>query len=275
VRGGKRVLVVEGDAVWAEALAGALGREGHTVARVADGAGARATFAAQRPDLVVLGLPLPDGDGLAVLADLKAAAPDLPVLVCGDATRSADRLPALRLGDGFAARPCDAEEVAARAGALLRCAGPQTPRVAPPPAAAPPGPHRIGGLVVDPRRPEARSGGRAVALTPGEHRLLLALAERAGQTVPTPALAERLYGEAAPAGIRRLPVLLQRLRRKLAALGRGAEVRTVRGAGLRLVPTDDAPPRGRLSVGASKAKTGAAGASTTTDPSITGRSAPA
>lgn len=228
-----RVLVVEADAAWADAVADALGRDGHDAACVVGGAAARAAVGAGPPDLVVLGLDLPDEDGLVLLLDLKALAPGTPVLVCSASRRRADRLLAIRVGDGFAARPCDPEEVAARAGALLRRAKPAAP-------AEPPGPRAVGALRVDPARPEARAGGAAVALTRGEHRLLLALAERAGEAIPLPALTERVYGDAGAAPARGLPMLARRLRAKLAALGRVAELHTVRGSGFRLVPADDA-----------------------------------
>jgi two-component system OmpR family response regulator len=219
------ILLVEDDPAWGRVLTDALASHGHGVRSVASAAAARAAVAAERPDLIVLDLTLPDEDGLVLCADLKAATA-VPVLICSLTRRRRDVVLGLRLGaDDFVARPCDLDELVERVGVLLRS------RAASPPTS--PAPEALR-LQFDQVRRRACLGNRSIALSAGEYRLLAALAERHGRTIPRQELASKLFGQ--PEVSRALDTAVWRLRAKLAALGPDApQIATSRGAGYRLL----------------------------------------
>lgn len=122
-REGRRVLVVDDDpgirSLCAEALAGL----GYNVAQAADAAGAWERMRAFRPDLVLLDVVLPDGDGFAFLEELKAdrATSQTSVIFISGRTGTQDKVRALRLGgDDYIVKPFDALELAARVETVLR-----------------------------------------------------------------------------------------------------------------------------------------------------------
>jgi DNA-binding response OmpR family regulator len=237
--GTARVLLVDGDPTAAPAVVGALTAAGYVVRAVSTGAAARAAAAEERPDLVVLELLLPDGDGLVLCAELKAAGAS--VLICSATRRRRDRLLGFRLGaDDFVARPCDLDELVARAGVLLRArrAALRSPvpahRGEPPLQAAgeafPPAPDGPVHRPVPIRHP---------ALSPAEARLFAALSECRSGPLARRSLAGAVLGR--PDDGSALAVLVWRLRAKLAALGPGApRIATVQGFGYALVdPSHD------------------------------------
>jgi two-component system OmpR family response regulator len=120
-RSGATILLIEDDSTVAHLTAELLEGNGYQVLRAATGAAARELLAQAPPDLVILDLILPDVDGLVLCASLRAAAPDMPILVSSGTIRKRDAVLALKLGaDDFVAKPFDVYELEARVGALLR-----------------------------------------------------------------------------------------------------------------------------------------------------------
>jgi DNA-binding response OmpR family regulator len=114
------VLLVEDDAQVAQALGEALAEFGYAVDWAASAAEAFAPFDAGAPDAVILGLQLPDADGLILCGDLKARA-DVPVLARSALPPHPNAVQSLRLGaDDFIAKPCRVDELEARPAAALR-----------------------------------------------------------------------------------------------------------------------------------------------------------
>jgi DNA-binding response OmpR family regulator len=219
-----RVLLIEDEPAWADILGDALRQAGYEARTVTSGAAARCAVVADRPDVVVLDLGLPDADGLALSLDLKAAA-DVPILICSATRRRGDTLLGLRLGaDDFVTKPCDLDELVERVGALLRT------RPAPEQTA----PADELSLVLDQPRRQARRGAAAFQLTPAEYRALEALLERPGEVVRRDELTRAIYDE--PDHGRGLDMLVARLRAKLAGLGDDApRIEAERGRGFVLV----------------------------------------
>jgi DNA-binding response OmpR family regulator/signal transduction histidine kinase len=120
---GTRVLVVDDDAsiraICAEVLAG----HGFTVLQAGDCAAAREAIRTGRPELVVLDVQLPDGDGFALaesLAPQRAAEPFGLVFLTARG-ETADKVRGLRLGaDDYVTKPFDAQELVARVDAVIR-----------------------------------------------------------------------------------------------------------------------------------------------------------
>ncbi|HSN13164.1 MAG TPA: response regulator [Anaeromyxobacteraceae bacterium] len=120
---GARVLVVDDDpsirAICVEVLAG----HGYTVLEAADCAGARDVVLTGRPELVILDVQLPDGDGFELAEELAPARASSPFGLIFLTARggTADKVRGLRLGaDDYVTKPFDAQELVARVDAVIR-----------------------------------------------------------------------------------------------------------------------------------------------------------
>jgi two-component system OmpR family response regulator len=214
-----RILLVEDDDDLALALAGALGEEGYTVERAADGA--EGLYRAQECDYdaVLLDLMLPELDGRLLLRRLRLTH-DTPVLVLTARSSVDDRVGGLDDGaDDYLTKPFELEELLARLRALLR-----RPREARGLVV------ELGEVEVDLRAQSVRRRGVRVELTRYEYLLLEVLVLSRGYVVTRLALEERLYEEDREVASNSLEVLVSRLRRKL---GRGL-IETRRGVGYRI-----------------------------------------
>ena len=133
-----RILVVEDTPAYAEALESTLSLEGHRVVLAGRAMEALARAAADRPDLVVLDLGLPDRDGYHVLRELRARGNECPVLILSGRSLESDKVEGFRLGaDDYVTKPFGALELLARISALLRRARPSPKSTSP--AASPAG----------------------------------------------------------------------------------------------------------------------------------------
>ncbi len=170
--------------------------------------------------LLVLDLMLPGVAGLDILKQVREVS-DVPVLVLSARQDSHDKVRALKLGaDDYVTKPFWPEELLARVHACLR--RPVMQRSAE---------IRIGSLVVDGDRREARLGDDRLELTRVELDLLWALARRAGQPVSRRWLLSNVLDPEREATERTLDVHVSRLRKKL---GDPSLIETVWGIGYRL-----------------------------------------
>ena len=159
------VLVVDDESVLAEMVSMALRYEGWNIATAADGAAAIAAARAERPDVVVLDVMLPDMSGLDVLRRLREQHPHLPVLLLTAKDAVEDRIAGLTAGgDDYVTKPFSIEEVVLRLRALLRRTGVTTvdsgAQIV------------VGDLVLDPNTHEVRVRGNVVELPRKEFELL-------------------------------------------------------------------------------------------------------
>ena len=203
-----KILVVDDDADLRAILGFALRDAGFLVVAAPDGARARALAEAERPDLVILDLNLPDADGVDLLPDLRGAAEPRPVLVLSVRSGEEDVVRALERGaDDYLTKPFSPRTLLARVRALLRRAGSDRPEAL-----------SAGDLVLDLERRTARLGERPpVRLTPLELRLLQFLAARAGETVPAERLLLHVWGGRGEGDRQLLKQLVRRLRQKIEA----------------------------------------------------------
>ena len=239
------ILVVEDDQDIVDLLAEGLEPAGYRVHHAPGAAAALAALERVMPDVILLDLSLPDGDGLVLCGDLKARS-TAPVVVCSASADRRDPVLSLRLGaDDFVAKPFNVPELEARLTAVIRRAaeGRGTTRRAPEvraealPPEAPADSVTIGELAIDHARRQALLGGHVLPLTATEYRLLAQLATQVDAVVTREELAERIWGHYDAALGRSIDVHMTHLRSKLAA-GRGAAptIAAVRGFGYRLVP---------------------------------------
>lgn len=159
------VLVVDDEAVLAEMVAMALRYEGWTIATAGDGSSAMAAARAQRPDVVVLDVMLPDMSGLDVLRKLREDNPQLPVLLLTAKDAVEDRIAGLTAGgDDYVTKPFSIEEVVLRLRALLRRTGVTTLDSG--------AQLVVGDLVLDEDSHEVTRAGEPISLTSTEFELL-------------------------------------------------------------------------------------------------------
>lgn len=172
------ILVVEDHETLALGLSRSLEAAGFQAMVAGGRSAAEEAMAAEDPALVILDLMLPDGDGLDVLRDLRAAGSDVPVLVLTARGEEIDKLMGFRLGaDDYVVKPVGVLELLARVEALLRRA-----------RAGEPGEEvlravQFGKVVVDAEARTVHRDGEAVSLSPREFDLLLCLIEHQGRAV--------------------------------------------------------------------------------------------
>jgi DNA-binding response OmpR family regulator len=226
---GARILFVEDEPTIAEPFGRALAREGFDVVGVRSIAEARERFARRRPDLVLLDLTLPDGDGRDLCRELRAT--DVPIIMLTARGTELDRVTGLELGaDDYVVKPFSGAEVIARIRAVLRRA----------PAARPAGPIEIGDLVVDTASRRARLDEEELALSRKEFDLLAELARNADSVVTREELMSRVWDENWFGSTKTLDVHVGWLRRKLGDDPAAPRyLHTVRGVGFRLSAPDE------------------------------------
>lgn len=205
-----KILIIEDDpdVVEVELLCFEL-RWRHTQAVVAStGAQGVELVEAEKPDLVVLDLGLPDIDGLEVCRQIRAFS-DVPIVIITVRDSEMDIVKGLEMGaDDYITKPFRHIELLARMQAVLR-------RAQAWPLADGEQPFVSGDLYVDFARREVSVSNHAVKLTPTEYNLLIYLARNAGQVVPHRVLLERVWGREYLEATDYLKVHIQRLRQKL------------------------------------------------------------
>lgn len=219
-----RLLLVEDDARLAQAVRAWMAHSGIQVEWITEGREVEPLLRSQLFDGVVLDLGLPDADGGRVLAGLREAGFDLPVIVMTAREQVQDRVRLLDLGaDDFLVKPVHLDELAARLRAVQRRNGQRTARVAE---------LRHGPLCLVPASRTVSLDGQYVPLTNREFWLLEALLRHRGRVLTREQLVEGLYGTEDEIIGNAVDVHVHHLRRKL---GSGL-IRTVRGVGYTLAP---------------------------------------
>jgi DNA-binding response OmpR family regulator len=228
-----RVLLVDDDADLARLLADYLGPHGVTLEHVMSGDEALARLGSTPYDVVLLDVMLPGKDGFEVCRAIRARG-DTPIVMLTARGDDTDRIVGLELGaDDYVPKPFNPRELIARVRAVLR----RSQRGASSQAPAIEEHLSLGELEIDVAAHRATLDGRAVALTSFEFRVLVALARRAGETIPREELARAVKGgEYDPSVDRSLDVHISHLRQKLGDDAREPRrIRTVRGIGYVLV----------------------------------------
>jgi DNA-binding response OmpR family regulator len=226
----KRVLVVEDNPDLAFGLRNNLEIEGYTVAVAESGTKGLAHAKAERPDLVILDLMLPEMDGYRVLRAMREAGLAMPVLILTARGEEADKVLGFRLGaDDYVTKPFGVLELLARVAALLR-----RPALAAAADAARGEHYHFADVEVDTAARTVRRAGQLVDVTPMEFDLLLALLKRRGAVVTRLELLREVWGYSSAVQTRTVDSHIAELRRKLDADGAGRHIVTVRKSGYRL-----------------------------------------
>jgi two-component system OmpR family response regulator len=219
-----RILLLEDEAEASRLIASLIGAAGFDVDRAGSIAAARAAIARTPYDLLLLDRRLPDGDGLSLLADLRASQSGARVMMLTAMDSLDEKVSGLDDGaDDYVTKPFQGEELIARIRACLRRPG--GPRLAP---------IRIGALAFDAATREVSIAGKMVAFHRRELDLLEALLRRVSRVVSRDTLLEEVFAKRFDVQDNALDTAISRLRRRLDSLDAGVSVHTLRGVGYML-----------------------------------------
>ncbi len=180
-----RILVVDDEPYITDLLATGLAFEGFEVEVAATGAEATRLLRATRPDLVLLDVMLPDGEGIEVCRRWREEGESVPVLFLTARDATEDKVAGLAVGDDYVTKPFSLTEVVARIGAVLRRS--QADGLEDRPL-------RFADLVMDVEAREVWRQGVPIELTATEFNLLRYLLENARRVVSKYEILDEVWG---------------------------------------------------------------------------------
>ena len=222
----RTILVVDDETTLRETLVEALEHEGYRALPAADGREALARFRADRPDLVLLDLMLPELSGVEVCRIIRAES-GVPIIMLTAKDAEVDKVVGLELGaDDYVTKPFSPRELVARVRAVLR----RSER------AIEPREHlEVGELVLDLPRLRTTVAGRVVDLTATEFQILGTLAREPGRVFTRSQLLDAVHGVAFDSYERAIDAHIKNIRRKIEAdPARPRFIQTVYGVGYRV-----------------------------------------
>ena len=178
----------------------------------------------EKPDLAVLDVMLPDGDGFSLMKKLRAFT-NIPVIFLTAKDEASDKLAGLGLGaDDYVVKPFLPQELLLRVHAVLRrCYKADSPLL------------ELEGCTIDFSRAEVNKNGIIVALTAKEHTLLETLSRNEGRIVSIDALCEALWGDNPFGYENSLNAHIRRIREKIETdPSKPVSLITVKGLGYKL-----------------------------------------
>jgi two-component system KDP operon response regulator KdpE len=201
-----QVLVVEDDDGIRKVLRILLEAENYRVVEALTAHRAAIEARSHKPDLLLVDLGLPDGEGIDVIKAVRAWSP-VPIIVLSARTRESEKIAALDVGaDDYVTKPFSAAELLARVRAALRRNVRGTERAAI---------LSIGSIRVDLAKREATDAAGEVHLTPLEYRVLECLVRHSGKIVRSTQLLREAWGPDKVGDTRTLRVCMKNLREKL------------------------------------------------------------
>ena len=204
----RRVLVIDDEPGIRRVVKDALRGDVTSVLEAGSGTEGLAVAAAERPDLIILDLGLPDIDGIEVCRRLRTWT-TVPILVLSARDSEDEKTALLDAGaDDYVTKPFGPGELRARVRAQMRRA-----RMARVPGGDEP--LRVGDLMIDVARRTVTRDGNTVHLTPTEWGLLIALLKNAGKTITHQQLFRAVWGSAHGDAQQYLRVYVAHLRRKI------------------------------------------------------------
>ena len=223
------ILVVDDEAPIREALERALRLEGFAVECAPGGRTALEAVARRPPAAIVLDVTMPDMNGRAVCARLRADGIRTPIMILSARDEVEDRVAGLQAGaDDYLVKPFAVEELVARLQALLRRSAAENGDGDAGETVTELG---VGDLVVDPAGRTVTRGGREIELTRREFELIEVFARNPGIVLERDRLLELVWGYDWAADTNVVDVFVSYLRRKMEAEDEPRMIQTVRGVG--------------------------------------------
>ena len=202
---GLRVLVVDDERAIRRYLHAALNAQGYTVYEASGGKEALNMVVADRPDLIILDLGLPDLDGVEVTRQLREWT-HIPIIILSVREQESDKIDALDAGaDDYLTKPFSSGELMARMRAALR----RSMQTASEPV------FEVDDLKVDLTHRQVSVSDEEISLTPTEYDLLRILVQNAGRVLTHRQMLRQVWGTAYESEAHLLRVNMSNLRRKI------------------------------------------------------------
>lgn len=225
-----QILVVDDDAEIRKLLARYVSEQGFRVLLASNCAEVREKIVTHQVDLMILDVMLPDGSGLDLCRDLRAARSSIPIILLTALQEDIDRIIGLEIGaDDYLGKPFNPRELVARVRAVLRRGINSRPDT------GGAGLLQFEDFVVDPTlRTVADADGQLIPLTGAEFDLLMIFLERPGRVLSREQLLDLTHRGGVDVLDRSIDVLVSRLRRKLANGGAAQIFKAIRNGGYQL-----------------------------------------
>ncbi len=228
------VLIVEDEPDIRKTIDYNLSKESFKVVQAESIAEGEKALAANKIDVIILDLMLPDGSGLTLCRDIKSDAKTkhIPVIILTAKTEEVDRVVGFELGaDDYVTKPFSVRELILRVKAILKRSvdSPQQENDI--------SDMEVGDLRLNLDAHQAFVRDEEIALTALEFRLLKHLLDRRGRVQTRDQLLEEVWGYSSDVTTRTVDTHIKRLREKL--LGAGDCIQTIRGVGYRFARSAD------------------------------------
>lgn len=227
-----KVLLIDDDTALTRVLGAALQDEGFVVSAASNGREGLDRIAADRPDLVVLDILMPEIDGLEVCRRVRKTS-RVPIILLSSRAEEVDRINGLETGaDDYLTKPFSTRELVARIRAISRRLQPEAPQE--PPSLL--GAERLqaGSLTLDASRFSVTFKESAINLTRTEFQILAALVRSRGVVLGRDRLLDLARGDEANVTDRTVDTFIKRLRKKLRDVDASFDdIETVFGIGYR------------------------------------------
>lgn len=200
------ILVIEDETEIRRFLRSALTAEGYKVVESASARRGLIDASTHKPDLAIVDLAFPDGDGVDIVRGIRAWSP-MPLIVLSARAHEQNKIAALDAGaDDYVTKPFGIGELLARVRAALR--GAVRPAT---------GGHRLklGAVTVDLDSRTAARDGQQVHLTPTEFRFIACLAQKPGKVITQRQLLTEVWGPSHAGDTHYLRIYAKQLRDKL------------------------------------------------------------
>ena len=231
-----KVLIVEDEESFLEALRVGLAREGFAIDVARDGAEALERFDAGNPDIVLLDVMLPRLSGVDVCREIRTKS-DIPIIMVTAKGEEIDAVVGLEVGaDDYVTKPYRFRELVARMRSVLRRSAEEAKAGSPDERSDEPSAIEIHGIRIDPGRHEVVVRGESVSMPLKEFDLLWALASHAGRVLTRDQLIDDVWGHDYVGDTKTLDVHIKRLRNKIEVdPSSPTAITTIRGLGYKFV----------------------------------------
>ncbi len=223
-----KILIVEDESSFSEALSFLLGKEGYDVAVAATGTDAIKQFNENGADLILLDLMIPEISGVEVCKTIRTTS-QVPIIMLTAKDSEIDKVVGLELGaDDYVTKPYSSRELIARIKAVLRRGSSEdvTPEN---------GIHTVAGIRLDTGKHQVTVNGTLISLPLKEFELLEYLMRNSGRVLTRTQLIDRIWGGDYYGDTKTLDVHIKRLRSKIEAdPANPVLIQTIRGLGYKL-----------------------------------------